>query len=46
MGDIEKEARLQQAMDDYGDYIVQLCYTYVRDWGACINYFPYIKNRF
>ncbi|MGE7625106.1 sigma-70 family RNA polymerase sigma factor [Viridibacillus sp. NPDC096237] len=33
MDDIEKEIRLQQAMDLYGDYLVQLCYTYVRDWG-------------
>ncbi|WP_449442950.1 sigma-70 family RNA polymerase sigma factor [Ureibacillus acetophenoni] len=28
----EQEERLKEAMDEYGDYIVRLCYTYVRNW--------------
>lgn len=28
----EREARLAEAMELYGDYIVRLCYTYVRNW--------------
>ncbi|MGE7920506.1 sigma-70 family RNA polymerase sigma factor [Viridibacillus sp. NPDC093762] len=49
MNDKEKEKRLQQAMDDSGDYLVQLCYTYVRDWGAAEDaaqetFIRYYKN--
>ena len=28
----EREQKLEEAMDLYGDYIVQLCYTYVQNW--------------
>ncbi|SOC39226.1 sigma-70 family RNA polymerase sigma factor [Ureibacillus acetophenoni] len=28
----EQEEQLKEAMDLYGDYIVRLCYTYVRNW--------------
>ncbi len=32
MDERRREALLIEAMDTYGDYIVQLCYTYVRNW--------------
>lgn len=32
MLDEQREAKLTEAMDLYGDYVVQLCYTYVRNW--------------
>ncbi|MGN7476570.1 sigma-70 family RNA polymerase sigma factor [Solibacillus silvestris] len=32
MDQLERERKLEEAMDLYGDYIVQLCYTYVRSW--------------
>ncbi len=28
----EREQRLIEAMDQYGDHIAKLCYTYVRNW--------------
>lgn len=32
MDQSEREQKLEEAMDLYGDYIVQLCYTYVQNW--------------
>ncbi len=32
MDHLEREEKLVEAMELYGDYIVQLCYTYVRNW--------------
>ena len=32
MDHLEREQKLVEAMELYGDYIVQLCYTYVRNW--------------
>ena len=31
--DVDQRQRLlQEAMDEYGDYLVKVCYTYVRNW--------------
>lgn len=32
MDHLVREEKLVEAMELYGDYIVQLCYTYVRNW--------------
>lgn len=28
----QQDQKLAEAMDEYGDYLVKLCYTYVRNW--------------
>lgn len=32
MNEQTKDTLLTEAMNEYGDYLVQLCYTYVRNW--------------